>query len=151
MYTGLNVKHPWFLSHFNQTCISLTDLRKGLKYQIPSKSVQWKPTFSMEMDGQTDIVNNRFSQLCEKRPPVGDYEKSKFRTLKFTNIVTCCHSEVLRASRLLSGLFLYFTTQYVFPMRGTSDKNGAEERRGEVHTRFEWRNLSEKKKTLVTS
>jgi hypothetical protein len=38
---------------------------KNLKYQIPSKSVQWEPSCSMRMD-EHDEANNSFSQFCER-------------------------------------------------------------------------------------
>ena len=33
-YIGLHVKYPFFLSDFNATCISSTEFRKTVKYQI---------------------------------------------------------------------------------------------------------------------
>jgi hypothetical protein len=40
-------KELLFLSNFNETLISSTDLREIFKYQISWKSVQWKPNCSM--------------------------------------------------------------------------------------------------------
>ena len=47
-----------FLSGFNEALNTLDRLSgKKLKYQISSKSVQWKPSCSMQTDsGQTDIT-----------------------------------------------------------------------------------------------
>ena len=42
--------------------------KKKFKYQISSKSVQWKPSCSMWTDGQKDRqddANSRFSNFCE--------------------------------------------------------------------------------------
>ena len=47
-------KAPLFFSDFNEIWIFSTVLRRKLKYQISSKSVQWEPSCSMRTDGQTD-------------------------------------------------------------------------------------------------
>ena len=56
MYIGLHVKYQLFLSDFNETWIFSTDFRKMQKYQISRKSVQWKPSYSMWTDRQTDMT-----------------------------------------------------------------------------------------------
>jgi len=43
------------LSDFNDTWIVLTDFLKILQYQISWKSVQWKLSCTMQMDGQMDM------------------------------------------------------------------------------------------------
>jgi hypothetical protein len=61
---SLHVKYMLFLSNFNETWIFWTGFRKKFKYQISSKSVQWKPSCSMRTEGQTyghDEANIRFS------------------------------------------------------------------------------------------
>jgi len=66
-YIGLHVKYSLFLSDFNKTLIFSTYFRKLLKYQIPSKSVQWEPSCSMRTDElkyRRDDANSRFSQFC---------------------------------------------------------------------------------------
>ena len=50
---SLCVKYPLFLSDFNGTWNFLTVFWKTVKYQIPQKSVQRKPSCSMWTDGQT--------------------------------------------------------------------------------------------------
>jgi hypothetical protein len=46
-YTGLHVKYPLFLSHFNETWTLSINFRKMLKYQISWKSLEWQPSRSM--------------------------------------------------------------------------------------------------------
>ena len=46
----LHVKYALFLSDFNETWNFSTDFRKSVKYQISSKSVQWKPSCFMQTD-----------------------------------------------------------------------------------------------------
>jgi len=53
-YIGLHVKHPFFLSDYNETSILSTDLRKILKYQISCKSVKWEPS-CIFADWRTDM------------------------------------------------------------------------------------------------
>jgi hypothetical protein len=69
----LHVKYQLFLSSFSENGIFITDFRKILKYQISWKSVQWKQSCPMRMDGRTDgqtdrhdEANSRFSQFCER-------------------------------------------------------------------------------------
>jgi hypothetical protein len=54
MYIGLHVKYYLFYSDFNETWIFWADFRKILKYQISWKSVQWKQSCSMMINGRTD-------------------------------------------------------------------------------------------------
>jgi len=42
------------LVRFNETLIFVRDFQKILKYQISRKSVQWKPSCSIQTDGRTD-------------------------------------------------------------------------------------------------
>ena len=44
------------LADFNETWIFLTDFLKILKYQISWKFIQWEPSSSIQMDGQTDMM-----------------------------------------------------------------------------------------------
>jgi len=53
MNIGLHVKYPLLLSYFKKTWIFGSCFKKIIKYQIPWKSVQWKPSCSMRTDGQT--------------------------------------------------------------------------------------------------
>jgi hypothetical protein len=55
MYIGLHVKHPLFLSDFNETLILSADFTKILKYQISLESVQWEPSCFVRTDGRTDM------------------------------------------------------------------------------------------------
>jgi hypothetical protein len=54
MYIHLHVKFPLFLSDFNKNLIFATHIGQVLSYQISWKSIQWEPSCSMQMDGQTD-------------------------------------------------------------------------------------------------
>jgi hypothetical protein len=56
IHIGLHVRHPLFLSDFNETWIFSADFLKTLKYHISWKSVQWEPRCSMRTDRRTDIV-----------------------------------------------------------------------------------------------
>jgi hypothetical protein len=49
MYIGHHVKHPLFLSDFNDTWTFTTDFRKIRKYQLSWISVQCQPICSMPM------------------------------------------------------------------------------------------------------
>jgi hypothetical protein len=54
MYIDLHVKHPLFLSDFNESRIFSTEFRKILEYQISWKSVQWEPEL-LGADRRTEI------------------------------------------------------------------------------------------------
>jgi len=54
MYTGLHVKHQFFLSDVNKTRIFWTNFWNIFKYQILKQSVHWGPSCSTLMEGQTD-------------------------------------------------------------------------------------------------
>jgi hypothetical protein len=54
MYLGVHVKHPLFLSDFNKTSILSTDFKEMLKQKTSLQSIQWEPSRSMRMGGQTD-------------------------------------------------------------------------------------------------
>ena len=58
MWKHLHVKYPLFSSDFNETWIFSIDFLKTLKHQISSKSVQWKPCCSVQVDRQTDRQKN---------------------------------------------------------------------------------------------
>jgi hypothetical protein len=70
MYVGLHVKYLLFLSDFNINRILSTDFRKILEYQIPWKSVECEPSYSMRTDRRTDkddeVNNSRLSQFRER-------------------------------------------------------------------------------------
>jgi hypothetical protein len=56
---GLYLKYPLFSSYLYQNWMFLIDFLKILKYQIPLKSVQWKPSCSMRTDeraGRTKLI-----------------------------------------------------------------------------------------------
>jgi len=72
MCVGLQVKYLLFLSDLNETQIFLTDFQKIFEYQISSKSVPWKLSCSMWMDGQmdkdmTELSLFMFLRTCLKR------------------------------------------------------------------------------------
>jgi hypothetical protein len=56
MWDCLHVKYPLFLSDFNETWIFSTDVRRKLKHQVLSKSVQWEPSYFMRTDGRTGMT-----------------------------------------------------------------------------------------------
>jgi len=62
MYIGLHVKYPLFLSDFNENLNFSIDFRKMLKYQIPRKSLQCKPSCCMQTDGQINMEKIHYSQ-----------------------------------------------------------------------------------------
>jgi hypothetical protein len=64
MSERLHVKYLLFLSDFNGTSNISTDFQKSIKYQVASKSVQWKPNCSMRTDRHEG--NSRFLQFCER-------------------------------------------------------------------------------------
>ena len=51
---SLHVKYALFLSNFNETRVFSTDFRKIIKHQTSWKSVQWEPSWSLRIDGETD-------------------------------------------------------------------------------------------------
>jgi hypothetical protein len=104
MYVGLHVKCPFFSSDFNETWISQLISEIILKYQIPWKSVQWKPSCSVRT-GRHDEADNRFSQLCERAL------KTRNR-IDSANWPTACASEM----KIQYGWTRYF---YSTPLCGT--------------------------------
>jgi hypothetical protein len=58
LYLCLHIKHPWFLSYFNETWIFSIEFRKILKYRFSLKFAQWEPSFSMLAGGRTDGQTN---------------------------------------------------------------------------------------------
>jgi len=56
MPIGLHVKHPLFLSDFNETGILSTDFRKMLEYQISLKIRSVGPSSCMRRGGRTDMT-----------------------------------------------------------------------------------------------
>jgi hypothetical protein len=74
MYTGLRVKYPLFLSHFNQTRVLSTDFRnKNLKYQISWKSVHWEPSASIQLDTRTGGMSDMMTRIFSFR----NFEKAR--------------------------------------------------------------------------
>ena len=65
-------KEPIILVRFQWKLDFLDSFEKYSNFKIPWKSVQWKPSRSMQMDGQIedrqrrDEANSRFSQLCNR-------------------------------------------------------------------------------------
>jgi hypothetical protein len=71
MYKGLDLKHPLFLSEFNETWIFSTDLRKILNYQnlMKIRPVGAELLHADERTGrQTDMtkLNSHFSQFRDR-------------------------------------------------------------------------------------
>jgi len=63
MYTDIHLKYPLFLSDLMELEFSEQIFLQILKYHISQKSVQWKPSCSMWMDGQMerhDRANSHF-------------------------------------------------------------------------------------------
>jgi len=56
---SFHLKHLLFSSYLNHNSLLPTDFLEILKYQIPLKSFQWKPSCYMRTDGQTDKRTGR--------------------------------------------------------------------------------------------
>ena len=56
MYIHFCVKYPLFLWDLNETLFFSTDFWEILKYHISWTSFQWEPSWSMQMNRQTDIT-----------------------------------------------------------------------------------------------
>ena len=61
MCIRLHVKHPLFLSDFNETGTFSTNFRKLLKYEISRQSVQWESSSSTLTVSRTDGRTNRLT------------------------------------------------------------------------------------------
>ena len=98
------VTYPLFLSDFNATWTSLTDIRKILRYQISWKTVQWKSTCSMWTDGRT----NRRTDITKLIVPFHNFSNApknwctwiwtseafhRTKKLRSVNAQTCPHPE----------------------------------------------------------
>jgi len=99
MYIGLHVKHPLFLSDFNETWIFSKGFRKIFKYQISWKLVQWGPSCSIGQTNIHDEANIRFSQFFERaqkcprsrvpsaaQPSYGHFREFSYKFLAFLTI-----------------------------------------------------------------
>jgi hypothetical protein len=70
MCKRLHVKYSLFFSDCNKTWIFSTDFRgKKLKYQVSSKSVQWKLRCSMRTDGRIDMTKLTVAFLKNANAP----------------------------------------------------------------------------------
>ena len=57
MFIGIHVKYPLFLSDFNKILHFLTDfLENSVISNLNAKSIRWKPSCSMWMDGQAGMA-----------------------------------------------------------------------------------------------
>jgi hypothetical protein len=78
MYRDLHGSYTLVLSDFYENSILSIGLWKILKYQISWKSVQWKPTLSIKIHRQTDIMNlivdfRNFVEVTKGTFPVMDF------------------------------------------------------------------------------
>jgi len=85
MHIGHDVKHPLFLSDFNQTWIFLAEFRKILKYQVSWKSVGWKRICSMRTDDQPTGRHDEANSLPPQTQPIPLHRQNKL--MAFTTTV----------------------------------------------------------------
>ena len=91
MWIRLHVKHPLFLSDFNETWVFSTDLWKKPKYKLSSKSIECEWSCSMRTDRRTDMKLIVAFRKCTKA------SKSLFPET--------CSEEPIRKLSILMGLY----------------------------------------------